>query len=217
MGRMFVFAVILALAGCAGMSKDECLHADWRAVGHEDGARGATMAAFSPRRQACADKAGVTADLDAYLAGRRAGLAEFCRPASGFDHGARGGGYAGVCGDHREPEFLAAYQKGAHLHALSSNAARAFHAVREAQNEVARLRARADDVQRRLVAVETPHAERLTLVLELKQLTEDQQRAEHAVAVLIDDHQRAVAELDAYRRRLAQDGASSPVRSAARY
>ena len=72
--RLVVFAIgAVLLTGCAGgLSKDECLYADWRAIGYEDGARGAPASAVSSHRQACAKKAGVTPDMSEYLAGRDA-------------------------------------------------------------------------------------------------------------------------------------------------
>ena len=114
------FAFLLALGGCAGgMSKEECLYADWQAIGYEDGARGAPANAVSSRRQACANKAGVTADMSAYLAGRDQGLQEYCRPANAFSIGARGAHYYGVCTGPDGDEFAAAFQSGHQLYALS--------------------------------------------------------------------------------------------------
>lgn len=77
MRRVTIIALLFTLAGCAGgMSKDECLYADWRAIGFEDGSRRGPAGAVSSRRTACANKAGVTADMRAYLAGREEGLNE---------------------------------------------------------------------------------------------------------------------------------------------
>lgn len=122
MRLIVVFVALFALAGCAsGMSKDECLYADWRAIGYEDGAAGRSATAVSPRRVACAKKAGVTPDMEAYLAGRDDGLEQFCRPANGFDIGARGVRYTGVCQGSSEGAFVAAYEKGLTLHGLISN------------------------------------------------------------------------------------------------
>src|SRR3990167_8939124 len=91
MRRIALLLFSLLLAGCAGgMSKKECLYADWRAIGYEDGAQGRDASAIGSRRVACADKAKVTPDMEAYLSGREKGLDQFCRPANGFDYGSRG-------------------------------------------------------------------------------------------------------------------------------
>ena len=97
--RIVASIIFLALlGGCAGgLSKDECLYADWQAIGYEDGARGAPASAVSSHRQACAKKAGVTPDMTAYLTGRDEGLREYCKPSNGFAVGSRGARYYGVC------------------------------------------------------------------------------------------------------------------------
>ncbi|MEZ5893062.1 MAG: DUF2799 domain-containing protein [Parvularculaceae bacterium] len=71
---MRAFALIglaVMLGGCAGgLSKEECLVADWRAIGYEDGARGAPASAVSSHRQACARKPASRPTCAGYLAGR---------------------------------------------------------------------------------------------------------------------------------------------------
>ena len=47
MRRIALLLFSLLLAGCAGgMSKKECLYADWRAIGYEDGAQGRDASAI---------------------------------------------------------------------------------------------------------------------------------------------------------------------------
>ena len=122
MRKVFSIFLFIAVTGCAsGMSKEECLYADWRAIGYEDGAAGRDAAAIGSRRVACADKAKVTTDMEAYLRGREHGLWQFCRPANGFDYGARGGRYAGACQGRDEGLFVAAYEKGLKLYGLTSS------------------------------------------------------------------------------------------------
>src|SRR5215468_2471108 len=84
------------LAGCASMSKDECLAVDWRTIGYEDGVEGRSGDRIAEHRKACA-KYGVRADLDLYQQGRNQGLREFCQPVNGYRLGVRGGTYYGVC------------------------------------------------------------------------------------------------------------------------
>ncbi|MFU8822501.1 MAG: DUF2799 domain-containing protein [Gammaproteobacteria bacterium] len=61
----FIALALIALAGCASISEDECRAIDWRTVGYEDGATGQGVERLSSRRQACA-RHGVVPDLDAY-------------------------------------------------------------------------------------------------------------------------------------------------------
>ena len=86
---MALTILLFALGGCAGMDREECRTADWRAIGYEDGVQGQSAAYFGTRRKACAEH-GITADFDAYLAGRAAGLAHFCRPQNGYQLGVQG-------------------------------------------------------------------------------------------------------------------------------
>ncbi len=58
-------AIFFTLAGCAsGMDSAECVTADWRAIGYEDGSQGRGTGAFAARRKACADH-GVTPKFEA--------------------------------------------------------------------------------------------------------------------------------------------------------
>ena len=103
--------LITTLAGCASMSEEECLAADWRTIGVEDGARGRGPEAIAGHRKACA-KAGVTPNLVDYENGRQEGLTQFCRPARGYEFGSQGGSYEGVCPADLEADFLEAYNDG---------------------------------------------------------------------------------------------------------
>jgi hypothetical protein len=106
-----LLAVLGLVAGCSTMSADECVTADWRTIGYEDGAAGREASAISRHRKACA-KHGVTANFDAYEEGRLEGLHEFCRPANGYQIGRKGAAYNGVCPVEMEDEFVAAYDDG---------------------------------------------------------------------------------------------------------
>ncbi len=106
MPRSIIFILIaqsLTLAACAnGMNSAECVTADWRAIGYEDGAQGRGTGSFGARRKACAEH-GVTPDFQAYMAGRYKGLAQFCRPQNGYRLGTKGYRYTGVCPVELEP------------------------------------------------------------------------------------------------------------------
>ncbi len=134
------------LGGCASMSADECITADWRTIGFEDGARGKTADSIGRHRKACA-KAGVTADQSRYEEGRQAGLRDFCQPAKGYDVGHRGDAYQGVCPSDLEDEFLRAYEEGRYLHGLEQ-------AVRDVEQSLGRVDRNLKDTRDDLVAGE---------------------------------------------------------------
>lgn len=195
---------VLFSAGCASMSKSECLTADWRAVGYEDGARGAPVGAISSRREACAKKAGVAPDMDAWLAGRQEGLAQFCRPQNGFNIGARGEAYHGVCEGAEGEHFLAEYRSGYLLFEMQRDAQHASVALSNAQSELWNVRRRIAAVETALLSPTTRHPDRVDYLLELKELMA--MRAELEGAVAHEERRLAAleAELADYRAFLAE-------------
>ena len=126
-----VAGLLLVISGCASMTLEECLNADWRTVGFEDGAQGREAHAIGRHRKACA-KAGVTPDLNAYQAGRRQGLEKFCRPPNGYQLGRQGIEYRGVCPSTSEAAFLDAYNEGLEMHRLEQ----AFNTVSAAIGDI---------------------------------------------------------------------------------
>src|SRR4051794_9705249 len=90
------FSVLLALAACASMDRNQCVSADWYAVGLEDGARGRAVERLGDHRRACAEYR-VAPDTARYLAGRNEGLKSFCTYERGFSEGRGGNSYAAAC------------------------------------------------------------------------------------------------------------------------
>jgi hypothetical protein len=200
--RLITAALLgFAAASCAsGMSKKECLYADWRAIGYEDGAAGRDASALAARRAACADKAQLAPDWEAYRAGREAGLEEFCRPANGFDFGARGGRYSGACEGRREQPFVAAYQQGLTLYGLTEKYEAASRALANAHVDLDGIDHRIAQAEAALVSPATPHAERLDHLAALKSLHQRRDKVRAAIDDLARDVDRAEADLADYRR-----------------
>jgi len=105
---------ILVLAGCASLNKNQCLNADWYAVGLEDGAVGRPLERLGDHRRACAEY-NVTPRTERYLAGRNEGLKT----------------YVPVCA--AESGFSAGYQRGRELHDLTQR-------LTEVRNHIARTK-----------------------------------------------------------------------------
>ena len=63
--RLSVVVFVVALAGCASMSEEECRYVDWRTVGYEDGAAGQGAERLASRRKACAEH-GVRGRIEAH-------------------------------------------------------------------------------------------------------------------------------------------------------
>jgi len=213
MRRLLFAASLFALAGCAtGMSKNECLYADWRAIGYEDGARGAPATAISPRRAACAQKASLAPDMSAYLAGRDEGLNEFCRPAKGFDLGAHGGRYQGVCADRDEAAFTTAFSQGRGLFERQSAANAAANALSAAQSDLDRLNHQITNAEAALVSPTTPNEERVKILADIKQMHDDRAKVKRALPGLHRDLDFAERDLDSYNRALAANDETGVLR-----
>ena len=99
------------VGGCATMSESECINADWREVGRNDGLEGKRQTELARHYDSCV-KYGITPDREQYIAGRAAGLAIYCTQDSGYWEGRNGSGYQRVCPGNLEPAFLDGYRAG---------------------------------------------------------------------------------------------------------
>jgi hypothetical protein len=196
-----VFAA-LCLAGCASMSRNECVTVDWRTVGYEDGAAGRTGDQIGRYRKACAEH-GVAPDLDAYQAGRNEGLREYCEPNNGFRVGESGTRYGGPCPADLAPAFNAAYEAGRELYLRE-------YRVDRANAQLASTRVELEQLEQQIVSAgyvvasstSTPE-ERTHAFLETKQLAERHERLEAEITRLQRDKRRYERELDEYRTQVA--------------
>lgn len=197
--------VTLVLSGCASMSEDECMTADWHAVGYEDGSRGYTTEAFSKHRKACASH-GVTPNFANYQAGREEGLVEYCQPARGFDVGARGGRYYGVCNVNLEADFLDAYNAGRHLYTLQSNVNNASSAISSKEHEMEELDEDIRSKEAALIAEETTVQDRILILADLKDMSERSGELAAEIEYLYEERARHRVELENYQASLMDYG-----------
>jgi hypothetical protein len=195
-------AAVWALAGCGGMSANECELADWRAVGYEDGAQGRSTGRFGTYRKGCAEHA-VAPDFQAYQSGREAGLREYCRPENGFREGARGVNYAGICPTDLEVAFHDRYLDGQTLYKMQS-------AVNSTNSKLQKRRSRIDAVEKELAQAMTDvliggvsGEDRAVLLVETKQLAKERVRLDGEVDHLEDQLRKEEAELEAHREQVA--------------
>ncbi len=197
--------LVIGLAGCATMSSDECATSDWTAVGYEDGSRGYTSERFSKHRKACA-KHGITADFEAYQQGRSQGLVEFCQPGRGFNLGANGGQYNGVCSVELEADFLDAYRVGQQLYKLRSNVSSANSQINYKKHELEDIEGQISHNEALLIGDQTTTEDRVLLLAELKQLSERTGELETEIEALIADRARHEQNLEHYEQNVAAYG-----------
>ncbi len=198
---MIALTITVVATGCASLSEQDCLLSDWQAIGYEDGVRGYSAARLGDHRKACT-KHGVAPDLAAYRLGREAGLQEYCRAENGFQVGAAGGAYNGVCPVELAQEFSNAYFKGRRLYDLESD-------VRSASSRISGKRKRLDSIEADLAAKsalivneETTLEERVKLLAESRNLIAERGRLQGEMKRLKREKARRERKLAAYRSEI---------------
>ena len=209
MNTRLVFLGMLAtgftLGGCATMSGDECLTSDWHAIGFEDGAKGYNSDRLGNHRKACA-KHGVTPDFQAYQTGHDQGLVQYCQPSRGFSVGANGGSYNGVCSAHRENEFIDAYNSGYHLYNLRSRVNSATNQIGNKRRHLEQNDELIREKEVALIAKETSTEDRIMILADLKDLSEENGHLDAEIVHLIEERAMHEHALASYEAVLADSG-----------
>ena len=191
---------LLLLAGCASkMSKDECRTVDWRTVGYEDGVAGQPGDRIGEHRRACAEH-GVTPNLDAYLAGRTAGLREYCQPHNAYRAGVNGYTYFDTCPADLAPAFVKAYDEGRALYVRERKVAQTDELIEQKRREIRRLEDRVAESAFDVIDQDATPEQRTQGVLDTKQAAERIGQLKTEIAQLEQERARYQAELDAYRK-----------------
>lgn len=161
MKQILVLFLFLILSGCASMSEQECLTANWFDQGYRDGRNGMPLARLADHAEACA-QVGVVPERARYMSGRDRGIVEYCTPENARSEGRLGRSYRNACPAHLERDFLKNYEDGK----------RVYHA----EQEVERLNRRSTELERSL-RKEKEEATRQHLRQELRELDRDLRRA----------------------------------------
>ncbi len=145
-GALYALPALLVglsiLSGCATLSAEECLAADWYTIGVEDGSRGAPISRIGAHRKACAE-VGVQPDMARYNDGRALGLQSYCTRERGYAEGENGRTYNGVCPPHLEPLFMQGYLAGQDRYRLKQD-------IRRLERELAEVREEIDEIRTNL-------------------------------------------------------------------
>ncbi|AMX01925.1 Protein of unknown function [Microbulbifer thermotolerans] len=165
------FTALILVGGCATMSEEECLTADWRAIGYEDGAAGLQIAQLSKRREACA-KHGVRPDTASYRTGRDEGLQLYCTEHQGFRLGRAGGTYSGVCPADLEGLFLRGHSAGRDIYLAQSAVNQVASAISDLEREREHILDDITEMSAHLVSDEATKEERVTLLADIARLKE---------------------------------------------
>lgn len=121
MSRKLTTTILMtcALSGCATMSPEECLRANWEEVGYNDAVEGHPVSRSSEHREACADT-GVSVDFELYRNGHALGLPYYCTRETGFETADHGGDFASQCQRDTFPDYGLGYSEGLDVFALKT-------------------------------------------------------------------------------------------------
>jgi hypothetical protein len=117
MNRASLLVAGVILAGCATMSPEECLQANWEEIGYNDAIEGRSVSRSQAHREACAET-GVNVDFELYRHGYALGLPYYCTRETGFESGDHGGEYAAQCVSENFPDYASGYSEGLDVFAL---------------------------------------------------------------------------------------------------
>ncbi|MCK5728895.1 MAG: DUF2799 domain-containing protein [Methylococcales bacterium] len=95
----------LLLSSCATLSQEDCMQGAWFDLGKQDGREGKTFKRLAEHQESCT-KYGIGIDREAYNAGRKQGLDDYCQLDNAVDLGLRGYRYRSVCPSEIHPAFL---------------------------------------------------------------------------------------------------------------
>ncbi len=191
--------MVAFLQGCATLNKDECLVADWRLIGYQDGVAGKSAAMVGRYREECAEHA-VVPDLAAYQAGREEGLLEYCQPDNGYRLGKSGHGYPAVCSSATKIDFRAAYASGRDVHLASSEVNRTDALIKKQWQLVRSLEHDREHKLSELVMDGIRSEQRVLLLYQVHEIDEEIATVETGISDLEIELQHQQAQLDQLRR-----------------
>ncbi len=196
--------VLLLVAGCSSLSKQECRNADWYIIGLEDGSAGRTLQTVGSHRKACA-RVDIVPDMTAYENGHNQGRQRYCTRENGFQLGDSGARYNGVCQGLDEVTFLNAYDAGkfryeirSELNQLKSRINSRHERLDTIDDEILQLeesivsdRSTGESRRRDLAAVKQLEAERSDIYAAIQDYQDNLLILENELINLMTDQRRA--------------------------
>jgi hypothetical protein len=191
--------MLCAVSGCATLNKSECVNADWKMIGMEDGTSGRPQSHIGKHRSACA-KFNIVPDLDAYQQGHAEGITRYCTELNGFESGKRGAVYNGVCPPNLESLFLDGYYYGRRFYTERQRIKNLSSAIQSRKKKVENIKEDILEKEKRLISVRPSPAERIVLLAQIREMYDNVGNLEAE----IDDqeNQRSIAREEIERLNL---------------
>jgi ribosome modulation factor len=197
-----ILAALVLLQGCASLDKDECMLADWRLIGYQDGVAGRSAARVGEYREDCAKHA-VVPDLDAYRAGRQQGLQQYCKASNGFRLGNAGQALAVVCPTALEDDFRDGYNAGRERYLARSAVNKTHSHINQRKQRLSGLEDNRTQKLAALVADGIKSDQRVMILYELTELQQEMNSVEAEILELEDELVAQQSRLDYLSRNSA--------------
>lgn len=113
----------LLVSGCATTSRlkpEQCLSADWQAIGYQDGLLGRATDYITRHAERCS-KIGVAPNRASWEQGYSQGLKRYCTPLRAYQLGREGIALNNVCPPDQMLDLLKAHDEGNYYYQLSEN------------------------------------------------------------------------------------------------
>jgi hypothetical protein len=190
-----ILAVLALLQGCATLNKDECMLADWRLIGYQDGAAGKSAAVVGEYREDCAKHA-VVPDLDAWRAGREEGLQQYCKADNGYRLGNAGRGFAAVCPTTLAADFRNAYDTGRQFYLARSAVNKTHSRINSRKQTLSDLEKNRAEKLAALIADGLKADQRVMILYEVNELQQEMDSVEDEIVDLELDLEDQQVRLD---------------------
>ncbi len=178
-----VLFALLVLSGCASLSKEECLSADWYTIGYEDGLKGRSRGRLGNHRKACVEY-GVTPETHKYFKGYDDGLVRYCVPGNGYKVGLAGHSVRAVCPSGLSRDFSAAYQYGRRIYIAESELRQHRRLVDKKGEKLKQVRTKIIHLEKKLKATNTPDKRYAHLIDKSRALLKREAELELSIAEL---------------------------------
>ena len=178
-----ILVVLVLLQGCATLDKDECMLADWRLIGYQDGVAGKSATVVGEYREDCAKHA-VVPDLDAYRAGREEGLQQYCKADNGYRLGNNGRGLPAICPTALADDFRDAYHAGRELYLARSVVNKTHSRINNQKQALSNLEKSRAEKLAALIADGLKADQRVMILYDINELQQEIESIEDEIVAL---------------------------------
>ena len=187
----------LLLSGCASISKEECLVADWYAMGVTDGSQGRALAAFRDYQADCA-KHQLSSDFEQYQAGHQQGVVNYCVYSNGVTLGRQGNNFNILCESERFEDFQEGYFQGQQLHQMENKLAKLRRDMAAIESRIEQNQQQLKDNQASIIDENSTKTQREELLKDNDRLRREIRRLKTDLGALVELEEETDLEISHY-------------------